>query len=53
MNNVGMVNIRPVLKYILQEIFTFFRLSTWSHNNVASDPIGVIFGPRSEPITFA
>lgn len=52
-NNVGIVNIIPVLKYVPQEIFTPLPESTCSHSSVASDPIGVIFGPRSEPMTLA
>ncbi|MNN71935.1 hypothetical protein D3C81_1879230 [compost metagenome] len=53
MKSVGIVRIIPVLKYVPQDIFTPLADSTWSHSKVASEPIGVIFGPKSEPMTFA
>src|SRR5690554_3185066 len=53
MKIIGMVKTIPVLKYVHQEIFTPFSDRTCNHTNVANDPIGVIFGPKSEPMTFA
>ncbi|COQ45252.1 Uncharacterised protein [Streptococcus pneumoniae] len=50
-NKTGMVITTPVLKYVPQEILTPFCANTCNHNNVASEPIGVILGPKSEPIT--
>ena len=52
-NSVGMVKTIPVLKYVPQEILTPFDDKTCNHNKVAKEPIGVIFGPKSEPMTFA
>lgn len=52
-NRTGIVMIIPVLKYVPHEIFTPFYVKTCSHNNVAKEPIGVILGPKSEPMTFA
>lgn len=43
----------PFLKYVPQEILTSFCVKMCNHSNVAKEPIGVIFGPKSEPITFA
>ncbi len=52
-NSTGIVKMIPVLKYVPQEILTSFCVKTCNHSNVAKEPIGVIFGPKSEPITFA
>ena len=43
----------PTFMYSPQPIFTPFCASTCSHSRVASEPIGVILGPRFEPSMFA
>src|SRR5699024_9325202 len=52
-NRIGIVNTIPVLKYVPQDILMPCKDKTCNHNNVASEPIGVIFGPKSEPKTLA
>lgn len=45
--------IRPNLLYWANEIFTPFLAKTWSQRRVASEPKGVILGPKLQPIIFA
>src|SRR5699024_3449751 len=52
-SSTGAVSTTPVRTYRPQPMRMPLRSSTSSHSSVASDPIGVIFGPRSEPITVA
>lgn len=52
-NRVGMVRTTQVRTYHPHAMVTFFLASTCNHNNVASDPMGVILGPRSQPMTLA
>src|SRR5699024_12714221 len=50
---IGMVKTIHVLKYVQHEILIPFWDKTCNHTKVAREPIDVIFGPKSDPITFA
>src|SRR5699024_1538237 len=47
------LRVAPPIYEVPHEIFTPFWDKTWSHTKVAREPIGVIFGPKSDPTTLA